>query len=262
MTYQAILYEKRQQTAWIYFNRPEDMNSISKTMVSEILHTLQEVEQDEEIRVLVLSGKGKAFCAGADLKELLADVSRQQNGQAGLLDFAEKLFERLNHFPKPIIAALNGITLAGGLEIAMTADIVVAAESAKLGDSHANFGVLPGGGGAVRLPRKIGVNRAKYLLLTGEFLTAQEMKAYGFVHEVTPADELERAVQKVADKISEKSPLVLKEMKRLVRDGLEMPLDLAMRQELLTLKNHTRSHDFHEGLSAFTEKRTPIFKGY
>lgn len=262
MTYQTIEYEKKKQTAWIYLNRPKDMNSLSKYLIIELLEVLEKIEEDKSIRVAVLSGKGKAFCAGADLKELLADLEKMPDGQKKLLDYAGELFERLNHFSKPLIVVLNGITLAGGLEIAMTADLVIASEKAKIGDAHSNFGVLPGGGGAVRLPRKIGINRAKYLLFTGDFISAQEMKNYGFVNEVYPEHELEEAVQQLADKLSAKSPLVLREMKKLVTDGLEQPLDIALRQELSVLKNHTRSHDFHEGLSAFSEKRTPDFKGF
>jgi enoyl-CoA hydratase/carnithine racemase len=262
MMYQTILYEKKQQTAWIYLNRAEEMNALSKMLVTELLDALHAVEQDESIRVLVLSGKGKAFCAGADLKELLAGLDKEPDGQKGFLDYAEELFYRLNHFSKPLIAALNGITCAGGLEVAMTADIVFASEKAKIGDAHANFGVVPGGGGAVRLPKKIGLNRAKYLLFTGEFISAKEMKEYGFVQEVFPEAEWEAAVQVVAEKIAAKSPLVLKEMKKLVHAGLELPLDIALRQEVLTLQNHLRSYDCREGLSAFAEKRTPIFKGF
>lgn len=262
MTYQTVIYEKRKQTAWIYLNRPENMNSLSKTLVIEMLHIMNEVEKDESIRVIVLSGKGKSFCAGADLKELLADLEKNPDGQKNLLDYGGEFIGGISKLSKPVIAALNGITLAGGLEIAMSADIVIASENAKIGDAHSNFGVLPGGGGAVKLPRKIGVNRAKYLLFTGDFISAQEMKEYGLVHEVVPVEKLEEAVQKLADKIAAKSPLVLKEIKQLVHDGLEQPIDIALKQELLALKNHTRSYDFQEGLSAFTEKREPNFKGY
>ncbi|ETI68825.1 enoyl-CoA hydratase/isomerase family protein [Neobacillus vireti] len=262
MGYKHIVHERNGQTAWIYLNRPENMNSLSKALMEEILHVLEEIEQDESVRVLVLCGKGKAFCAGADLKELLGDLEKDPDGQDGLLDLAGKLFERLNRFSKPLIAALNGITLAGGLELAMTADIIIASEIAKIGDAHSNFGVLPGAGGAVRLPRKVGINRAKYLLFTGDFISAKEMKDFGLVNEVVAPENLEGFVQEIADKISTKSPLVLKEMKRLVEDGLEQPLEIALRQELLALKNHTQSHDFREGISAFTEKRTPNFKGY
>ncbi|MEN1967865.1 enoyl-CoA hydratase/isomerase family protein [Lentibacillus sp. N15] len=262
MEYQTIVYEKKEEKAWIYFNRPEEMNSLSKMMVNELLLVLEEVERDDSVRVVILSGKGRAFCAGADLKELLTDLDKAPDGHKGLLDFAGDLFEKLNYLSKPLIAVLNGVTLAGGLEIAMTADIVIASEKAKIGDAHANFGVLPGGGGAVRLPRKIGINRAKYLLFTGEFITAKEMKEYGIVNEVVHAEKLLEATQELADKIASKSPLVLREMKKLVRDGVEQPLNIALKQELLTLKNHTQSYDFHEGLAAFTEKRKPKFKGY
>ncbi|WP_045516175.1 enoyl-CoA hydratase/isomerase family protein [Neobacillus niacini] len=262
MAYQTIIHERRNQTAWIYLNRPAEMNSISKTLLTELVDVLQEVEKDDSVRVVVLSGKGKAFCAGADLKELLGDLEKKPDGQKGLLDLAGGLYPQLNNLSKPLIAALNGITAAGGLEVAMTADIVIASEKAKIADAHSNFGVIPGGGGAVRLPRKIGMNRAKYLLFTGEFIPAQQMKEYGLVNEVVPAEELERVVQEIADKISAKSPLVLREIKRLANDGQEQPLEIALRQELLALKNHTQSHDFQEGLAAFAEKRTPNFKGY
>lgn len=238
------------------------MNSLSKLLISEFLEVLEEIEQNDEVRVVILSGKGKAFCAGADLKEFLGDLDKNPDGQKSILDYAEELFTKLNHLSKPLIVALNGVTLAGGLELAMTADIVVASEKVKIGDGHANFGVLPGGGGAVRLHREIGIKHAKYLLLKGDMLPAEVWKDYGFIHEVVPAEELEEAVQKLAEKVSVKSPLVLRKMKRLVKDGLDQSLDTALRQELLALKTHTQSHDFREGLSAFSEKREPEFRGY
>jgi enoyl-CoA hydratase len=259
---QPVIFEKREQTAWIYLNRPEDMNAISKTLILSLGNAIDQAEEDEDVRVVVLSGKGKAFCAGADLKELMQDLNEAPRKEPGLLDTVEGVFGKLQRLTKPLIAALNGITLAGGLELAMTADIVVASEKAKIGDAHANFGVLPGAGGAVKLPRKIGVNRAKYLLFTGDFITAAEMKEFGFVHEVVREDELEQTVQTIANKISKKSPLVLRKMKQLVTDGLEQPLEIALKQELLSLKTHTQSYDMAEGLAAFTEKRKPEFKGY
>ncbi|MEH6994691.1 enoyl-CoA hydratase/isomerase family protein [Neobacillus drentensis] len=120
MEYQTIIDERKNQTAWIYLNRPENMNSISITLLNELSEILQEVERDESVRVIVLSGKGKAFCAGADLKELLVDLEKEPDGQKSFLDLAGEIFEKLNNLTKPIIAALNGITLAGGMESACT----------------------------------------------------------------------------------------------------------------------------------------------
>ncbi|PID13867.1 enoyl-CoA hydratase [Sporosarcina sp. P34] len=262
MDSESVIYEKRNQTAWIYLNRPDEMNSIGKELLYGVANAVDQAERDEDVRVVVLSGKGKAFCAGANLKELVNDLEMKQSKEPALLDLVDTLYGRLEKLSKPLIAALNGLTLAGGLEIAMTADFIIASEKAKIGDAHANFGVLPGAGGAVKLPRKIGVNRAKYLLFTGDFISAQQMKEYGLVQEVVPAEGLERVVQEIADKISEKSPLVLKKMKQLVADGLEQPIDIALKQELLSLKAHTSTYDMAEGLAAFSEKRKPVFKGY
>lgn len=262
MIYQDIIYELRNRSVWIYLNRPKDMNSISKTMLIELKDAFLKAQDDSNVRVVVLSGKGKAFCAGVDLKGLLEDQKSEKSAEPSTLDLCERTYGFMEHFSKPLIAALNGITLAGGLELAMTADLIIAAESAKIGDAHANFGVLPGAGGAVKLPRKISINRAKYLLFTGEFISAAEMKEYGLVNQVVSNEELETTVQALADKLAEKSPLGLSRMKQLVRDGLEQPLDVALRQELATLKVHTQSYDMSEGLRAFTEKRKPEFKGY
>jgi enoyl-CoA hydratase/carnithine racemase len=151
--------------------------------------------------------------------------------------------------------------LAGGIELVLCCDLVIAAESAKLGDAHANYGLIPGGGSSVRLPRKIGPNRAKYLMYTGEFLPAREFLAMGLVNEVVPDAELTSAVECVVEKLATKSPVGLARMKQLVDDGLNQPEETALRLELLAFDLHSTSEDMQEGLTAFEQKRTPQFKG-
>lgn len=262
MSYQEIISEKRNQTLWIYLNRPKDMNSVTSIILLEIQDVLSQAIADDEIRVLVLSGKGPAFCAGADLKGVLGTISQEPSAEPDFFEIVEQTFELLADFPKPVIAALNGLTLAGGLELAMSADLIIAAESAKIGDAHSNFAMLPGAGGSVNLPRRIGTNRAKYLLFTGDFISAAEMKEFGLVNQVVPDAELEATVQKLADKLSAKSPLVLSRMKKLVSAGMDQTVKSALHSELLTLRQHLKSYDSSEGLKAFAEKRKPEFKGY
>jgi enoyl-CoA hydratase len=168
---------------------------------------------------------------------------------------------RLEKFPKPVIAAVNGLALAGGLELVLCCDLVIAARSARLGDAHANFGLLPGGGSSVRLPRKIGPTRAKHLLYTGEFVPAEQLREAGLVNEVVDDADLLAAAGRLVARLRTKSPLVLRRMKALVDDGLEQPIETALRLELLASEVHAHSHDMKEGLAAFEEKRAPVFTG-
>jgi enoyl-CoA hydratase/carnithine racemase len=194
MSEDVLLCDVAESVARLTLNRPKAMNSLNLAILAELDRRLTELAVDDEIRVLVLTGSGAAFCAGADLKEVLASRTPEP-GEADFLDRANQVFGRLRNFPKPVIAALNGVTMAGGLELAMCADLVVAAESATLADAHANFGVYPGAGGAAVLPRLIPLNAAMYLLLTGKSLSAAEMKAYGLVCEVHADDAFPEAVQ-------------------------------------------------------------------
>ncbi len=171
------------------------------------------------------------------------------------------MFDQLRNFPKPVIAALNGVTMAGGLELAMCADIIVAADSATIGDAHANFGVYPGAGGAAVLPRLIPLNQAMYLLLTGKSLSAAEMQAAGLVAEVHPAEQLADATLKLAKQIARHSPIVLQRIKQVARASADKSRDDALLHEQVMLRQHLRSYDLSEGLRAFSEKRAPQFQG-
>jgi enoyl-CoA hydratase len=261
MSNEDVIYTQRGTTAWLTLNRPKAMNSISLSMIAAMEELLPQIAADDSVRVVIVTGAGAAFCAGADLKEVLAG----KDLPPGELDFLDRVSDNvmnsLRNFPKPVIAALNGITMAGGLELAMCCDIVLASEEARIGDAHANFGVYPGAGGAAVLPRLIPHNVAKYLLFTGNTLSAAEMKGYGLVNEVVPADELERAATDLAELIAQNSPIALQRMKEVANASLDKSRDAALEHEQVLFRKHQRSYDMAEGLRAFSEKRAPQFQG-
>ncbi len=246
--------------ARLTLNRPKAMNAINLALLGELEQRLRSLAADDAVRVLVLTGSGPAFCAGADLKEVLAGADLPP-GEPDFLDRAADALNALREFPKPVIAALNGVTMAGGLELAMCADIVLAAESAQIADAHANFGVYPGAGGAAVLPRLVPLNVAMYLLFTGKTLSAVEMKQYGFVNEVHPDGELAAATDTLARLIARKSPAALRRMKAVARHTADKSRADALLHEQVMLREHQRSWDMQEGLRAFAEKRAPEFRG-
>src|SRR5471032_2294772 len=260
MSEEVLLYEIVGPVARLTLNRPRAMNALNLATLAELERCLNDIALNDELRVVILTGNGPAFCAGADLKEVLAGSSLPA-GEADFLDRANKVFGQLRNFPKPVIAALNGVTMAGGLELAMCADLVLAAESATIADAHANFGVYPGAGGAAVLPRLIPLNMAMYLLLTGKSLSAAEMKACGLVSEVHPDAALADAAVALAQHIAKKSPSALRRMKAVARFAADKTRDDALLHEQALLREHMRSFDFAEGLQAFGEKRAPQFQG-
>ncbi len=262
MTFNSIKYEQRGAVAWITLHRPDAMNALSPELIEELDQALTSAEGDPAIRALAITGTPPAFCAGADLKFIGGEVGASfGDSLAAFLDRIGPVFNALEASPLPTIAAINGLALAGGLELVLCCDLVVAAERAKLGDAHANYGLLPGGGSSVRLPRKIGPTRAKYLLYTGEFLPAVDLVECGLVNRVVPDAALELTVQTIAEKIAAKSPLATARVKQLVADAVDQPLHSALRQEVNAVIVHTQSADIREGLAAFNEKRKPKFTG-
>ncbi|HTF35278.1 MAG TPA: enoyl-CoA hydratase-related protein [Myxococcota bacterium] len=260
MESKVIQIDRRGALAWLRLSRPKALNALSPDLVADFERALSSLEADASVRVLAITGTGRAFCAGADLAFALDSVDA---GDA-LLAFVERaaaLVEHVAAFPKPVIAAVNGLALAGGLELVLACDLVIAAESARLGDAHANYGLLPGAGGSARLARRLGASRAKSLLFTGELVAAPALVELGLVNRVVPDAELEGSVEKLAETLAAKSPLVLRAMKRLVDDGLDQSLAGALRLEQLALRAHVRTADLREGLAAFREKRAPRFSG-
>ncbi len=254
----TISHVRQGAVAWVTLERPSALNSLTQELCTQFVEKLGQWRNDAEVRVIVVTGRGRAFCAGADLKA----ASEREPGQKDLLDGIVELFDTLRSYPKPVIAAVNGLAYAGGLELVLACDLVIAGESAKFADAHSNFGVFPGGGGAAILPRKIPQNVARYLLFTGDSISASEARHYGLVNEVVADADLESRVQGLGDKISKKSPLVLANMKAVANEALDKSVEDALRHEQLVCRNHQRSYDLSEGLKAFVEKREPRFKGY
>jgi enoyl-CoA hydratase len=262
MDEQLILTEIRDGAAWITINRPHAMNALSRETVIEIDRAVCDLAQRSDVRVLVFKGAGKAFCAGGDLKYFKQSVgSGDMDAFRGYLHLCQDMYRRVETFPKPTIAMVNGVAVAGGVELILCCDLVMAAESAKIGDGHANFGIIPGGGGAIRLPRKIPMAFAKRLLFTGNLFPAADLQRWGLVNEVVPDDQLEDSVRKLVSQIAKNSPLGVRLIKQLVNDGFEQPLDTALRSEVMAWESYGRSEDVREGLQAFEEKRKPVFKG-
>jgi len=261
MTDTPVLSEVRDGALWLTLNRTAALNAITPEVVEALDSALSSAESDPAVHAVVLTGNGRAFCAGADLKYVRRTTQGDETAVARFLDSVLGVMGRLEKFPKPTIAAVNGLALAGGLELVLCCDLVIAARSARLGDAHANFGLLPGGGSSVRLPRKIGPTRAKYLLFTGDFVPAEELVAAGLVNRVVDDADLLDAAGEIVARLRNKSPLVLRRMKALVDDGLEQPVETALRLELLASEVHAHSHDMKEGLAAFEEKREPRFIG-
>lgn len=261
MEFETIVYEHSETRATIRLNRPEAMNGINDTLVSEIEAALADAERKPLLRALVLTGTGRAFCVGADLKFILGELMGGGSLRDGFLSDVKRMLDHLEGFPVPVIGAVNGMALAGGLELLVCCDMIVAAQGATFGDAHSNYGLIPGGGATVRLPLRIGVGRAKELLFLGDFHGAADMERWGLVNRVVPDGELEAEVDHMVARLEEKSPLVLRTMKSLVDSARGMPAEEALWMEIEALDRHRLSEDMQEGLLAFKEKRAPVFQG-
>lgn len=260
--FKTISVERRGAGIWLTLDRPDKLNVFDDVMVAEIDHVLSTYQEDNTVAALVLTGAGRAFCVGGDLSFVDEGMGQgARDPRTVLLEQLNAVCNRLERFPKPVIAAVNGMALAGGLEFVACCDLVFCSEKAKLGDVHQNYGLIPGGGNSQRLPRKMGLNFAKYLLFTGEMLPPERFIPCGFVNEVLPVDSLVPRVEEVVAALGEKSPLALRRVKQLVQDGIEQPLESGLRLELAMSEAHAMSFDMREGVTAFVEKRKPKFEG-
>jgi enoyl-CoA hydratase/carnithine racemase len=267
-TSDEVLVERRGPALWLTLNRPKALNGLVPSLLDALDAGLDTAEADDEIHAVVIAAQGRLFCAGADLKHvqhLFADPATASERQTGFLHRVGRTLDRVEAFPKPVIAAVHGLALAGGLELVLCADVVVASRSAGFGDAHANYGLIPGGGGSLRLPRRVGLSTAKLMMFTGEPVPAAELAhtdlVTRLVEDSPDGSALAAEVDRITASIAAKSPLGLARMKQLANDAIESPAPAALRREIEVSALHVHSSDFREGLDAFNSKRTPKFTG-
>lgn len=217
--YETIVLERKGRIAKVTLNRPEALNAINQLMIRELAAVVDEVEGDEEIDVVILTGAGRAFCAGRDIKEM-----GQSLDQTGLLMATG---DRIRLLDKPTIAAVNGYAITGGFELALCCDIILASESARFADTHARLGLMPGLGLSQLLPRLVGAKKAKELSFSGNYMTAREALDFGLVNRVVPAGELEGAVEALANDILSSDQGIVRKMKKLIDGGQGMSVEQA-----------------------------------
>lgn len=256
----AVLIKRQGAVGILTINRPKTLNALDIPTVLELEQRFIELEQDPAIRVIMFTGAGeRAFVAGGDI----ADLNSRQ-GLAHYEEFAEiihRAFRRFEDSDKPTIAAVNGWALGGGTELILALDMRVVAETAKLGLPEINLGLFPGAGGTQRIIRQVPLCRAKEIMFTGDTITAAEAVAMGLCNRAVPAEQLMTEAMALAEKVASKSPLVLKLLKRTLRQGMEMPLGAALAHEQAVIGLVLDTQDAHEGCQAFLQKRPAQFKG-
>jgi enoyl-CoA hydratase/carnithine racemase len=258
MAYETIIVEKKDHVARITLNRPQRLNAINSTLGLEMKEALEEITADNDVRVLVITGNPRirekegqqeikhCFSAGWDLSETSP---------------VEPIVEMIAGLEKPVIAMVNGFALGGGCELALACDFIFASDTSEIGLPEVNRGLLPGWGGTQRLPRRVGVSRAKWMILSGDTLDGNQAKDIGLVDEVVNRESLDRVVSEFALKLAAKPPLGLKKIKEAISRGIEVDLQSGLKIEQEALGFLLQTEDFQEGIAAFMEKREPQWKG-
>ncbi|NDK33120.1 enoyl-CoA hydratase/isomerase family protein [Nesterenkonia haasae] len=265
---EPIEVERRGTALWVWLNRPDVLNALNPEMLDAMDAALADAKADDSVHGVVVAARGRAFCAGSDLRlvqSLNSDDEPTPRGlssrQQGFLHRVGRTFNALEEFPKPVVAAVQGIAVAGGLELVLCCDLVVASAAASFGDGHANYGLIPGAGGSIRLPRRVGSSLAKRMMFTGDVVPARDLAHTDLLSAVVDAAELESYVDDLMHRMGTKSPLSIRLTKRLVNDSVQAPLDVALRMEIDACELNAQSHDMREGLDAFLQKREPRFLG-
>jgi len=256
--FETLRLDREGPIARLVLNRPAQLNAINRQMLEDLSSACETIEGDPSIKVVTLAAEGRAFCAGADLRTV-QELSPDPQKWEAFTRLWHRAFNRIEALPVPVIAGVHGMALAGGLELTLVADLVIADEEARLGDQHANFGLVAGGGGSQRLPRLIGLRRAKELMLLGHWLSAREALAWGLINRVVPTGRLREKLNELAAQLAALSGSANRTVKMLANRGLDLSLVDGLALEIRAVAEHMKSADAREGLSAFVEKRKPKF---
>ncbi len=258
MAYRNLLLAVQDKIALVTFNRPEVLNAMNTETVQELGSVMAELERNQTVRTIVLTGAGRAFIAGADISEMSTKTPAQAREYSAL---GHQVMRRIQYLNKPVIAAVNGFALGGGTEVVLSCDIALASEQAKFGLPEAILGVIPGWGATQRAARLIGTARTKELILTGEIIDARRAFEIGLINRVVPHEQLMEVTLGIAKKIAEQSPLALAMAKKVINEGVEKNLADACNLETEIFSSLFTTNDQKEGMKAFLEKRKPQFTG-
>lgn len=254
---ETLLFEKKESIALISINRPKEMNALNSQVMEEMDALIDQISKDRDIHVLIITGRGKAFIAGADIAEMKDKNSFEAKA------FAKKgmtLFRKIENMDKVTIAAVNGFALGGGCEFAMCTDIRIASEAAKFGQPEVSLGITPGFGGSQRLPRLVGEGRAKEIIFTGNLIDADEAYRIGLVNKVVGPDDLMTAAREMAENIASKAQIAVRNSKSAINRGMQTDIDTAMSIEEDAFALCFATEDQKEGMQAFLDKRKAQFK--
>ncbi len=261
MEFQSILYEIEDRVARITLNRPKAYNALDKRAFQEFFDAVSEADADKDVRVIVITGAGNAFCAGGDIAEFIAGLDRSSWLLKRMTTWAHGAMSRLARSRKPSVAIVNGVAAGGGLGLALGADLAVAAESAKFTLAYSDLGVSPDNSTSFYLPRLIGMRRAMELVLLNRVLSAQEAVAWGLINRAVPDDDLEAEAAGIVARLADGPTLAYGATKRLFHQSFSNTLESQMEYEVQSIADLSETPDFREAVTAFKEKRKPVFKG-
>lgn len=258
MAERVLTVERDGHVGRVWLNRPDRHNAITMEMVELFDQATTELEADEEIRAIVLRGRGGTFCSGFDLDDLAADPL----GQKARSQQVARLFDRFHNIGKPTLAVIEGYATGGGFEFMLASDFAIAAEDARIGDFHIRRGLFGGAGPSYRVSRILGLRRAKELLLTGRMLTGAQALEWGLINDAVPSERLDEAADRMVATLTDKSPLAMRITKTVVNRSLETDVETLIVLEHLAASLTFDSEDAREGVRAFLEKRAPVWSGH